>query len=369
MTVSDKPQVLFIGDLDESLPEFKEFSTKFEVVKYKISTEEDLINKFKTEFKDIQAIYGSWLGFVPVGGFKGDILKNAPAHLKVISICSVGYDGYDGKGMREKDIVLTHVPSEGAAEPVADLVLFNTLASFRQFNKYEKPFNPEHNHTVKLRKLLDNSSSFDTKSGSVVLSSNSTDYHFGHYINERPNLNPRNHNAVIVGFGNIGKTIGKKLSDLGMNIHYIKRSPLSKQEEEQLGYKAIYHPNILSTKSIADLIVIACPATPETEHLINKDVIDSIENPFRIINIGRGIIIDESALVDGLKSGKVLFAGLDVYEQEPRVNEELFGRQDVILTPHIGASTVENFDFTAIQALKNIENVLLQNGSGLNTVN
>ncbi|KAK6465413.1 alpha-ketoisocaproate reductase [Scheffersomyces coipomensis] len=363
-----KPQVLFIGDLDTSLPEYIDFTTKFEVLTYKITTLKDLLDKFETEFSQIEAIYGSWLGFVPLGGFKGEILEHAPSSLKVIAICSVGFDGYDGIEMAKRGIALTHVPSEGAAEPVADLVLYNTLASFRQFNKYERTFK-DNNHTVKFRKVLDDELEFDSEKGLTRLNTNHTEYHFGHYINNRPNLNPRNHNVVIVGFGNIGKTIGKKLNDIGMNVHYIKRTPLSTHEEEKLGYKATYHSNILSTKSFVDLIVIACPATPETKHLINDEIIESIEHPFRIVNIGRGIIIDEKSLVKGLKSGKVLFAGLDVYENEPTVNEELFDRQDVILTPHIGASTVENFNFTSIQALKNIENVLLQNGTGLNRVN
>lgn len=106
----------------------------------------------------------------------------------------------------------------------------------------------------------------------------------------------------------------------------------------------------------------------KTYHLIDGLVISSFAKPIRIINIGRGSVIDEQALVDGLKLGKVLFAGLDVFENEPNVHPELFGRQDVVLTPHIGASTVENFDYTAIYAMKNIEDIL-GGGPGLSRVN
>ncbi|KAK6459327.1 alpha-ketoisocaproate reductase [Scheffersomyces xylosifermentans] len=369
MTTGSKPKVLFIGDLNKSLAEYKSFETKFECISYRLTTVDELVTKFETDFKDIEAIYGAWLGFVPLGGFRDKILENAPPSLKVISICSVGYDGYDGETMRNKNIILTNVPSTGAAEPVADLVLYNTLVSFRRFNIFSRFLNPQNNHTVKVRKLLDQTKDFDSLHGTAVVSGDGQGYAFGEYTNNRGNLNPRGHEAVIIGFGNIGKTIGKKLSDLGMNIHYVKRNRLSAEEESKLGYNATYHANILDTKAFADLIVIACPATPETEHLINGKVIEEFENPFRIINIGRGIIMDEEALVNGLKSGKVLFAGLDVFEKEPSVHPELFGRDDVILTPHVGASTVENFNHTAVEALKNIENVLLEGGKGFNVVN
>ena len=157
------------------------------------------------------------------------------------------------------------------------------------------------------------------------------------------------------------------MAALGMKIQYVKRSPLSKDEESRLGY-AVEYKKTVDDVTNTDLLVIACPATDETFHLINKDVIDNMENPFRIINIGRGSVIDVEALVEGLKSGKVLFVGLDVFEKEPACHNELIGREDVVLTPHIGASTAENFDHTAVVAMQNIDNVL-QGGRGLDVVN
>ncbi|ODV78522.1 NAD(P)-binding protein [Suhomyces tanzawaensis NRRL Y-17324] len=361
-----KPQVLFIGDLNTDLPEYAAFAQKYECLQYRISTVEDLVDAFSTKFNNIQAIYGAWLGFVPFGGFKDQILAAAPDSLKVVAICSVGHDAYDGAAMAARGVVLTNVPSTGAAEPVADLVLYNALLSFRQFHVYPSHLTPSNNHTVKVRAQLA-AGSFDSASGTAGRSDN-FGYHYGHYINERPLLSPRGHSALVVGFGNIGQTIGSRLAQIGMDVHYVKRTPLTPAQEAALGYKAHYHASVLDAKDHADLVVIACPATPETRHLINKEVIDAIARPFRLINIGRGVIVDEDALVAGLKAGKVLFAGLDVYENEPVVHPELFGRQDVILTPHIGASTVENFDYTAVQALKNIDDVLL-GGAGLTRVN
>lgn len=365
--MSEKPKVLFIGDLNKDLPEYKEFVNKFEPVFYEIPlTKEELIKDFMEKFQDIQAIYGAWLGFVLLGGFKNEILENAPKSLKVVSVCSVGYEPYDFKRMAEKGVVLTNVPSDGAAEPVADLALYMALAAFRHFPLFVNSFNREKLNTVQTRAELD-SGRFDSDSGKVVLNKKST-YSFGEIVGGRQVLSPRGHNAVIVGFGNIGQMIGLKLSALGLNISYVKRTPLTLEQLSKLSYKAEYCKSLEDAAQTADLVVIACPGTPETYHMVNKDVIDKFSKPIRIINIGRGSVIHEQALVDGLKLGKVLFAGLDVYEEEPKVHPELYDRDDVMLAPHIGASTVDNFDYTAVMALKNIQNVL-EGGDGISRVN
>lgn len=368
MITGAKPKVLVIGELNTGLPEYEEFKTKFDCIRYELPLSKDqLISDLSTKFSDIQAIYGAWLGFVLLGGFKDDILAAAPQSLKVVSICSVGHDNYDGKAMADRGIILSNVPSDGAAEPVADLVLYNTLAAFRNFKISSENFGTDVNHTVQVRTML-NSGEFDRKTGKPVLAS-TKGYAFGEYVAGRPCLNPRNHHAVIVGFGNIGQTIARRLAGIGMHIHYVKRSKLLDAEEADFDFPVTYHATVSDAAAVADLVVIACPGTPETFHLINKDTIEGFAKPIRIINIGRGPVIDEEALVAGLELGKVVFAGLDVFENEPAVNPKLFGRQDVVLTPHVGASTVENFDFTAISAMKNIENVLLEGGDGFSRVN
>lgn len=363
-----KPKVLFVGDLNKDLPEFAQFTKKFEPVFYELpGTKEELIHDLHTKFNDIQAIYGAWLGFVPLGGFTGEILEAAPESLRVVSICSVGFEPYNGSRMAEKGIILTNVPSDGAAKPVAELVLFNALNAFRNFPTFTSAFTPDVNHTVQLRKLLD-SDQFDAAKG-MVHAGSLKGYSFGHVSGGRPSLSPAGHSAVIVGFGNIGRTIGEYLANVGMDIHYVKRTPLSKEEEAKLGYPVHYHKTLVDARDLADLVVIACPGNADTFHMVNEEVIDTISKPFRIINIGRGPVIDEQALVNGLKKGKILFAGLDVFENEPSVHPDLYNRQDVVLTPHIGASTMENYDYTAVMALKNIENVLLEGGEGLSRVN
>lgn len=361
-----KPKVLFIGDLNKSLPEYQEFSKKYECIEYTLTTTDKIVDDFQTKFSDVEAIYGAWLGFVLQGGFKDQLLEKCPSSLKVISVCSVGYDAYDGDNMAKKGIALTNVPSIGAAEPVSDLVLYNTLSSFRNFKIFHDNMTPSLDHTVKIRKQLDGQE-FDHEAGKAKLE-DSNGYSFGQFVSGRGCFNPRGHNVVIVGFGRIGQRIGLKLSNIGMNIHYVKRNKLDKEQEDELPYSVQYHSSLNDVKDIADLIVLVAPGTPETYHMINDDIINTFSKPFRIINVGRGTIINEGALVKGLKLGKVLFAGLDVFENEPKIHPELYNRSDVVLTPHIGASTIENFDETAKVAMKNIDDIL-SGGQGLNRVN
>ncbi|CAK9439911.1 uncharacterized protein LODBEIA_P40110 [Lodderomyces beijingensis] len=358
-----KPEVLFVGTLNKDLPQYKSFAAKFNCLDYVLTTREQFQADLATKFSNISAIYGAWLGFLPIGGFR-TVLESAaaspPKHLKIIAYCSVGYDHQDAEALAQHDIVMTNVPSDGAANPVADLVVYYAILAFRQFHMYSKPIYNQIPHTIDLRHRLAQGK-FDHDRGQSQMSTSEGDggsrYHFGETINGRANCSPAGHTAAIIGFGKIGQLIGKKLDALGMDIVCIKRTPLTQQDHDHLGYRATYAPHITQTGPV-DLIVIACPETPETHHLINSHVIDAMAKPFRLVNIGRGSVVDEDALLQGLKSGKVLFAGLDVFENEPALNLELINRDDVVVTPHIGASTVENFDYTAVKALKNIELVL-----------
>ncbi|CAK9435465.1 uncharacterized protein LODBEIA_P01920 [Lodderomyces beijingensis] len=353
MTIKQK--VLFL-----ELPKkqyMRQFESKFECIQYNISTLEQCILDFQTKFHDVEAIYCGWAGFAPIGGFKGKLLTYAPRNLKIVTTCTIGIDHFDVDGVRARGIVLSNVPSEIASEAVADLVLYNAIASFRNLKIYESNFGGRYySHTTTWRASLSRAQ-FDQSHGRAVVAP----VH-GNWFTEsccgRDNVSPRDRHAVIVGFGNIGRMIGKRLACIGMKVHYVKRSKLLDSEEAKLGYKVEYHASLEQTASFADLVVIACPGTPSTQHMINEKLIDKMEQPFRIINIGRGSIVDEDALVQGLERGKVLFAGLDVFEQEPLVHPGLHNRQDVVLTPHIGSSVVENDRHTAITCLTNIEHVM-----------
>lgn len=362
-----KQQVLFVGKPNTNTEAYKKFSANFEVINYKITSKSQLIEDFEGRLRYIEAIYAGWGGFDGVGGFQGEVLRHCPPNVKVVAICSIGHDGYDTEGMLKRGITLTNVPSVIASEAVADLVLYNTLSSFRNFKMFEKNLGGKLTNTGALRTALVRGE-FDQFNGVPVIKP-TVGGAFASSCCGRDILSPRGHNVVIVGFGSIGKLIGERLACIGMNIHYVKRSKLSEQEEASLGYKVTYHATLKDTKNIADLVVIACPGTAHTRHMVNEEMINDFAKPFRLINIGRGYVVDEKALVNGLQSGKILFAGLDVFENEPSINPDLLNRQDVVLTPHIGSSTTENFNYTAAAAMFNIETVLYDREDTITRVN
>lgn len=364
MTIKQK--VLFLEAPNKEV--LHRFEQLFECIYYEVTTVEQCIHDFQHKFSDIEAIYCGWPGFAPLGGFKGKLIDFAPKNLKIVTTCTIGYDHFDVPAMTARGIVLTNSPSDMAYDAVADLVLYNAIASFRNFKIYEQNFGRDrYTQTGTLTKSLV-FGEFDQKAG-VAVSTPIMGSSYGKSCCQRANLSPRNHHVVIVGFGNIGQAIAARLSSIGMHIHYVKRNKLSKDEEEKLGFRITFHKTLAETTSFADLVVIACPGTPKTRHMVNDELINSMTKQFRIINVGRGSVVDEVALVNGLKSGKVLFAGLDVFEEEPHVHPELFDRQDVVLTPHIGSASTENFNYTAVNCLENIEAVLFNSDRPLTQVN
>jgi glyoxylate/hydroxypyruvate reductase len=152
----------------------------------------------------------------------------------------------------------------------------------------------------------------------------------------------------IIGMGRIGTAVAKRAEGFNCSISYYSRTP--KQEPK---YK--YYPSLVELASNCDILVVACPLTEETHHIINREVINALGPKGVLINIGRGKHVDEPELVSALLEGRLGGAGLDVYENEPHVPEELFGLENVVLLPHVGSGTVETRAAMADLLLGNLE--------------
>ena len=152
----------------------------------------------------------------------------------------------------------------------------------------------------------------------------------------------------IVGLGRIGSAIAKRAEAFGCPISYYSRS-----EKPETNYK--YFSNIIDLAVNCQILVVACALTEETHHIINREVIDALGPEGILINIGRGSHIDEPELVSALLEGRLGGAGLDVFENEPEVPEQLFGLENVVLMPHVGSDTVETADAMADLVIKNLE--------------
>ncbi|WRX17667.1 D-isomer specific 2-hydroxyacid dehydrogenase [Theobroma cacao] len=146
----------------------------------------------------------------------------------------------------------------------------------------------------------------------------------------------------IVGLGRIGSEVAKRLIDFGCSIAYCSR-----KEKPSVPYP--YYSTVSELATNSDVLILCCSLTKETHHIINKGVMEALGKEGVIINIGRGALIDEKELVKFLEQGQIRGAGLDVYENEPHVSQELFAMENVVLAPHAAVYTLESF--AALQEL------------------
>ena len=152
----------------------------------------------------------------------------------------------------------------------------------------------------------------------------------------------------IIGLGRIGMAIAKRAEAFNCPICYYSRT-----EKADTKYK--YYPSVLELASNCQILVVACSLTAETRHIVNREVMNALGPKGVLINIGRGPHVDEPELVSALVEGRLGGAGLDVYEHEPEVPEELFGLENVVLLPHVGTATVETRKAMADLVVGNLE--------------
>ena len=143
----------------------------------------------------------------------------------------------------------------------------------------------------------------------------------------------------IIGMGRIGTAVAHRAKAFGLQIHYHNRKPVSSRVSDEL--EATYWDSLDQMLARMDIISVHSPHTPATFHLLSARRLKLVPKHAVIINTARGEIIDEAALADLLASGDIAGAGLDVFEQEPRINPKLLKNPNAVLLPHMGSATVE----------------------------
>lgn len=152
----------------------------------------------------------------------------------------------------------------------------------------------------------------------------------------------------IVGLGNIGQEVAKRLEAFGCNISYNSR-----KQKPHVSYP--FYENVCDLAAVSDALIICCGLTEKTHHMINKDVLSALGKEGVIVNIGRGSIIDEKEMVRCLVEGEIAGAGLDVFENEPSVPDELFELDNVVLSPHRAVFTPESMEDLSELVVGNLE--------------
>jgi lactate dehydrogenase-like 2-hydroxyacid dehydrogenase len=233
----------------------------------------------------------------PVQTVDDALLASLPK-LRIISSFGVGYDHIDVKAAAQRGIIVTHTP-DVLTEEVADTtigLLLNTLRELPQAERF-------------------------LRAGR---------WPTGNYPLSRATL--RDRTVGIVGLGRIGMAIAHRLEAFGVPIVYHTR-----QKRPELGYR--HYPRLLDMARDVDTLIVIVPGGAGTKNMINADVLSALGPNGVVINVARGSVIDEPALIAALRERKILAAGLDVFAAEPHVPEELLALDNAVLLPHVGSAS------------------------------
>lgn len=155
----------------------------------------------------------------------------------------------------------------------------------------------------------------------------------------------------IVGLGRIGEAVAQRASGFSMPVRYHNRRPVAGSPHQ-------HEPDLLALARWADFLVLTCPGGQATHHLIDATVLEALGGDGFLINVARGSVVDESALIRALQKGVIAGAGLDVYEREPRVSAALRELDNVVLLPHVGSASVETRQQMADLVLDNLQSFI-----------
>ena len=242
----------------------------------------------------------------------GSLLSQLP-HAKVVSVFGVGYDGVDVPAAIEHGIPVTHTP-DVLTDDVADLAMGLVLSVGRTI--------PQADKFVRAGQW---------PNGPIALARKVSGARMG-----------------IVGMGRIGKAIAKRASGFGMSIAYTART-----EKTDSGYRFFASAAALAAQ--VDFLVVITPGGAGTHHLINAEVLKALGPRGFLINVARGSVVDEQALIQALQNGTIAGAGLDVFANEPNVPEALWTMGNVVLTPHMASATTETRQAMADLAFANMQ--------------
>ncbi|MGC8762849.1 MAG: 2-hydroxyacid dehydrogenase [Acidobacteriota bacterium] len=249
------------------------------------------------------------------------VLEACP-NLKVVSNYAVGLDNVDLAAARRRGVRVTYTP-DVLTEATADLTWALLLAVARRV--------VEGDRLVRRRR-------FRGWAPSLCLGMDLGGKTLG-----------------IVGMGRIGKAVARRALAFGMGVLYHNRTPLLPSEEAALGARFEELDRLLA---LSDVVSLHCPLTPETRHLLSAQRLRAMKEGAILINTARGPVVDEAALVQLLREGRLLGAGLDVYEREPALTPGLAALPNVVLLPHIGSAGRETRETMARMALGDCLKVL-----------
>ena len=251
----------------------------------------------------------------------GEFMDAAGEGLKVIANLAVGYDNVDVEAANERGVIVTNTPGV-LDETTADVAFMLLLAAARRLGEAER--------TLRAGKWE----------------------WWGPKLFMGPDVWGKK--LGIIGLGRIGQAVARRTEGFDMEILYHNRSR-KEEAESELGARYMDLGELLET---ADFVTIHTPLTDETQHLSGQAELHKMKSEAVLVNTSRGPVVDEGALADALAEGRIFAAGLDVYEEEPKVHPKLLELENVVLAPHIGSGSIETRNKMAALAAENLAAVL-----------
>jgi lactate dehydrogenase-like 2-hydroxyacid dehydrogenase len=234
--------------------------------------------------------------------------------LEIIASATVGYDGIAVEYARARNIPVTNTP-DVLNDDVADLAIALMIMTARRLVASDR-------HVRAGRWATE---------GEYPLATKASGKRVG-----------------ILGMGRIGKQIARRCAAMNSSIAYHSRKPVG-----DVPYK--HYPDLVELAQDSDFLIVIIPATPQTRKIVNQAVIEALGPSGILVNVARGAVVDEEALVAALQNGKLGGAGLDVFAEEPKVPEALLAMDNVVLQPHVGSATFETRRAMSQLALDNLD--------------
>jgi glyoxylate reductase len=257
-----------------------------------------------------------------------ELLSAAGEGLRVVANYAVGYDNVDVEAATRRGVLVANTPGV-LTEATAELAIALMLALSRRVCEGDRFLRSGESWTWAPTFML----------GSTL----------------------RGRTLGIVGLGRIGSEVGRLGRELGMRVAYT--APGGSRPSP---YEWLPLPELLDS---SDVVSLHCPLLPETRHLIGREEIRAMRRDAFLVNTARGPIVDEDALVEGLRAGEIAGAALDVFEHEPAVHEGLLDLENVVLTPHLGSATHETRRDMGMLCVSALDSVLVQDRVPENVVN
>jgi lactate dehydrogenase-like 2-hydroxyacid dehydrogenase len=239
------------------------------------------------------------------------LMRRLPS-LEIVASFGVGYDHVDARWAGEHGIVVTHTPGV-LDDEVADVAMALTIMAVRQL--------PQAERYLRGGKWL---------KASFPLTASL-----------------RGRTLGILGLGRIGKAIARRAEAFGLMVVYHGR-----RAQPDAPYR--HYPSLTAMAEACDILMVAAPGGPDTQHIVSNEVLSALGRDGVLVNISRGSLVDEQALIKALRSHTILGAGLDVFEKEPKVPAALLALDNVVLLPHVGSASVKTRHAMAQCVLDNL---------------